>query len=216
MFDPSMFISDRDTNDTDGHEQPFLPPDFQQFFVPNIQYDTENPDIAKKEDASESLFMPHPDVDNFDPSVFFNFDPGFMQPDSQEIRRLISQPFDYFSMISSEQGENKNNNKDKQVKKYENNLLPKPKTIWSQSKKIGTLSYEERREKIMKYLEKRKRRNYNKKIAYACRKRVADDRIRVKGRFVTKVQAEALKGLQNEKNNVSLPIKRDWDKIMNS
>jgi len=34
---------------------------------------------------------------------------------------------------------------------------------------------------------------------------VADSRIRVKGRFVTKIQEDAVKGLENEKNSVSLP-----------
>lgn len=209
MFDPSIFISDRDTNDTDGHEQAFLPPDLQQFFMANLQFDPENQDLNKKEESIENLFMPHPDMDSFDPSMFFSFDPGFMQPDAQEIRRLISQPFDYFSVMNLENSENKNLGKDGHPKKYENNLLPKPKIQYSQTKKIGTLTYEERRQKILKFLEKRKRRNFNKKISYVCRKRVADDRIRIKGRFVTKVQADALKGLENDKNNVQLPIKRD-------
>lgn len=51
---------------------------------------------------------------------------------------------------------------------------------------IGTLTLEERQIKIEKYLEKRKRRNYTKRINYACRKKVADNRIRIKGRFVAK------------------------------
>ena len=67
---------------------------------------------------------------------------------------------------------------------------------------VGTLSQSERKKKIMKYLEKRSRRNYAKKISYHCRKRVADQRIRVKGRFVSTKQAELLRGLENEKNNV--------------
>jgi len=39
------------------------------------------------------------------------------------------------------------------------------------------------------YLEKRRRRSFAKKVAYDCRKKVADQRIRVKGRFVTRTQA---------------------------
>ena len=35
------------------------------------------------------------------------------------------------------------------------------------------------------------------------RKKVADNRIRIKGRFVSKDAAKKLQGLQNEKNNVS-------------
>jgi hypothetical protein len=35
----------------------------------------------------------------------------------------------------------------------------------------------------------RKRRIWRKKINYDCRKKVADNRLRVKGKFVTKEQA---------------------------
>lgn len=65
-------------------------------------------------------------------------------------------------------------------------VLPVPA---SPAKQVGTLSTEERRRKIERYLEKRKRRTWTKKISYDCRKRVADNRLRVKGRFVTKLQA---------------------------
>lgn len=59
--------------------------------------------------------------------------------------------------------------------------------------KIGTITLEERRAKVQKFLEKRKKRNFKKKISYMCRKNVADKRVRIKGRFVSKVQAEAIK-----------------------
>jgi hypothetical protein len=62
------------------------------------------------------------------------------------------------------------------------------------AKKIGTLTVDERKVKIEKYLAKRKKRTWNKKISYDCRKRVADSRLRIKGRFVTKEQAVALLG----------------------
>jgi hypothetical protein len=56
-------------------------------------------------------------------------------------------------------------------------------------KRIGTLTLEERRAKIERYMEKRKRRTWNKRVNYDCRKKVADNRLRIKGRFVTKDQA---------------------------
>lgn len=57
------------------------------------------------------------------------------------------------------------------------------------TKKIGPLTVEERRAKVEKYFEKRKNRTWCKRINYDCRKRVADSRLRFKGRFVTKSQA---------------------------
>lgn len=58
--------------------------------------------------------------------------------------------------------------------------------LYQKITKIGTCTVEERRVKVQKYLEKRKRRVYTKKISYLCRKRVADQRERYKGRFVSK------------------------------
>ncbi len=75
----------------------------------------------------------------------------------------------------------------------------KPTSVESQpEKKIGTLTVSERREKIQKYLEKRKRRIWKKKISYDCRKKVADKRLRIKGRFVTREQAYAILGTTAE------------------
>lgn len=59
---------------------------------------------------------------------------------------------------------------------------------------IGKLTAKQRKRKIIKYKEKRKRRIWSKKINYDCRKRVADNRLRIKGRFVTKEQAFAILG----------------------
>ena len=70
-------------------------------------------------------------------------------------------------------------------------------------RKIGTLTVEERKTRIGKYLEKRKQRSWNKKINYQCRKRVADSRLRVKGRFVTRDQARTLLGDEYDINKLS-------------
>ena len=69
---------------------------------------------------------------------------------------------------------------------------PPPLMPYLHTKKVGTISVEERRVKIEKYLQKRSRRTYGKKVFYACRKRVADGRLRIKGRFITSAQAAAL------------------------
>lgn len=47
------------------------------------------------------------------------------------------------------------------------------------------LTREERQEKIKKYLAKKRRRKWGE-INYICRKKVADNRVRVKGRFISK------------------------------
>ncbi|XVF10563.1 hypothetical protein REPUB_Repub07fG0193200 [Reevesia pubescens] len=49
--------------------------------------------------------------------------------------------------------------------------------------KVGRYSPEERQERISKYRAKRNQRNFNKTIKYACRKTLADNRPRIRGRF---------------------------------
>ncbi|CAI2383956.1 unnamed protein product [Moneuplotes crassus] len=55
---------------------------------------------------------------------------------------------------------------------------------------VGLLSIEERSVKVNRYLEKKRRRKWNKKINYHSRKKVADTRPRFKGRFVSVDQAD--------------------------
>ena len=60
---------------------------------------------------------------------------------------------------------------------------------------IGAYSPESRRERIAKFLEKRTRRVWTKKVKYDVRKNFADSRLRVKGRFVKKEDEEVLRDL---------------------
>lgn len=78
------------------------------------------------------------------------------------------------------------------------NAVPKskrrqPKPVQVQEKTdtqlIGSLTVEQRKLKILRYLEKRKKRSWQKRIYYDCRKKVAENRLRIKGRFVTRDQA---------------------------
>lgn len=64
--------------------------------------------------------------------------------------------------------------------------------------------FETRREKVERYLKKRKNRNWNKKISYKCRKEVADSRLRVKGRFITRQQANKLLGINTTGMSIDL------------
>lgn len=52
-----------------------------------------------------------------------------------------------------------------------------------------------RKLKVLRYLEKKKYRNFVKKITYKCRKNVADQRIRFKGRFMNVKQSVKMLGL---------------------
>ncbi|PRQ30577.1 putative transcription factor C2C2-CO-like family [Rosa chinensis] len=62
----------------------------------------------------------------------------------------------------------------------------------STNMKVGRYSEEERKERIERYLKKRNQRNFNKTIKYACRKTLADRRVRVRGRFARNSSNEQL------------------------
>lgn len=60
---------------------------------------------------------------------------------------------------------------------------------------IGPLTMSERMEKVLKYLQKKRMKSSMKKFCYKCRKQVAEKRLRIKGRFVTKKQAFDILGM---------------------
>lgn len=60
---------------------------------------------------------------------------------------------------------------------------------------IGPLSEAERLRKVTNYLKKKYEKLFSKKHVYTCRKQVAEARLRIKGRFVTKEQAFKILGL---------------------
>ncbi|KAK6947259.1 CCT domain [Dillenia turbinata] len=62
----------------------------------------------------------------------------------------------------------------------QSNQIPSPE---EPPMKVGRYSVEERKDRILRYLKKRNQRNFNKTIKYACRKTLADRRVRVRGRF---------------------------------
>ena len=60
---------------------------------------------------------------------------------------------------------------------------------------IGAYSPESRRERVDRFVAKRDRRVWKKKVKYDVRKNFADSRLRVKGRFVKKEDEEMLRDL---------------------
>jgi hypothetical protein len=63
---------------------------------------------------------------------------------------------------------------------------------------VGPLTEEERLKRVQRYLQKKHRKTDMKKYSYVCRKQVAEKRLRIKGRFVTKEQAFQILGLSQE------------------
>jgi len=60
---------------------------------------------------------------------------------------------------------------------------------------IGPITAKQRYSKVKNYLEKKYNKAFSQKYVYACRKQVAEKRLRIKGRFVTKTQAFEILGL---------------------
>ncbi|KAL2543484.1 CCT motif family protein [Forsythia ovata] len=64
------------------------------------------------------------------------------------------------------------------------NVLSTERSFMEESNfKVGRYSAKERKERIHRYRAKRALRNFNKTIKYACRKTLADNRPRIRGRF---------------------------------
>ena len=180
MFNPRVY------NDQENIDEPLYPTsDFPPSFFPNFPFEPFPSDFFGKEDPT--FFIPPENFENFEHNLSFMFDPSIYQSFQEDMKRLIP-GFDMFSGFL----------KEGTIPEAKSEFVM-PKTMNpGPLKKIGTISIEERKEKVKKFLEKRKRRIFKKRISYACRKRVADSRVRIKGRFITKKQANELGILTKE------------------
>ena len=66
---------------------------------------------------------------------------------------------------------------------------------------IGQLTHKERQEKVLKFIMRKRMKTHGKKFTYECRKQVAEKRLRIKGRFVTKLQAFQILGITEADEN---------------
>lgn len=64
-----------------------------------------------------------------------------------------------------------------------------------QDRMVGPITETDRRKRVLRYLRKKYNKAFSKKFCYSCRKQVAEKRLRIKGRFVTKEQAFEILGL---------------------
>ncbi|CAD8091633.1 unnamed protein product [Paramecium primaurelia] len=76
-----------------------------------------------------------------------------------------------------------------------------------------TLKEMARKQKVIRYIEKKHNRTYEKKVHYHIRQKVAEERLRVKGRFVTWTQA--LKMLNQQQDTIKSWTNNDYCKIKN-
>eukprot|EP00516_Mucochytrium_quahogii_P005207 CAMPEP_0203762000 /NCGR_PEP_ID=MMETSP0098-20131031/14973_1 /ASSEMBLY_ACC=CAM_ASM_000208 /TAXON_ID=96639 /ORGANISM=" , Strain NY0313808BC1" /LENGTH=186 /DNA_ID=CAMNT_0050656227 /DNA_START=292 /DNA_END=852 /DNA_ORIENTATION=+ len=63
-------------------------------------------------------------------------------------------------------------------------LAPKYKSVYFKDGRVGVYNANERGNIINKFVQKRNRRVWSKKVRYTCRMNLAQQRIRIKGRFV--------------------------------
>eukprot|EP01039_Chlorochromonas_danica_P008214 gene8214-9061_t len=107
-------------------------------------------------------------------------------------------------------------------------FLAKYADVINKNGRVGIYTKEERAAIVARFHEKRKRRVWQKRIRYVCRKSLADRRLRVKGRFVKmvssddqsdaklRVLASLLGDLEEEEEELSTPTDTTQDRPSSS
>ncbi|KAI0510130.1 hypothetical protein KFK09_010730 [Dendrobium nobile] len=102
-----------------------------------------------------------------------------------------------------------NNNFSSAVCNGTTRLVPNISIPQTSTLKGVCISAQEKKEKIERYKNKKKRRDFSKKIKYACRKTLADSRPRVRGRFAKTDESEHIaraSTINQDCNNVEAAI----------
>ncbi|CAG9316525.1 unnamed protein product [Blepharisma stoltei] len=185
MSGPNMPSSFQNLCTHPGEDSSLCLPQFNQFLTQAYNGNTENANVSNIEVPNEG--NPLPDFFGFYESILRMSVESCLMAPNPEFWMPFQDPESFFPATESLQ----------LPVEMEENL--KPTQFVEEQKKIGLITAEERKLKVQRYLEKRKKRTFKKIVTYECRKRVADSRIRVKGRFITKEQAEMLKSLDVEK-----------------
>ncbi|KAJ0105797.1 hypothetical protein Patl1_17683 [Pistacia atlantica] len=147
----------------------------QQSFVPHSHSGVEN--VAKY-----YMQMSY-SINSFDNKSGLPFQPRFdtlMEPPNFHNQALSSRRSNFFS------GDSQNiRTAHKTQRSFSSHLATESPFSEEANFKVGRCSAEERKEKILKYRAKRNKRNFKKTIKYACRKTLADNRPRIRGRFIS-------------------------------
>ncbi|KAJ6341770.1 hypothetical protein OIU78_009843 [Salix suchowensis] len=154
----------------------------QQYFMPHSFTGVEN--VAKMMQRSYSS-------NSFEGNPGFLFQPRFdslLESPNYQGQALSSPENNFLAghlrRVCST-GDLQNINKTPQTKQrsFSSPLATESSFVEDSNFKAGRYSAEERKERISKYRAKRNQRNFNKTIKYACRKTLADNRPRIRGRF---------------------------------
>ncbi|XP_065858956.1 zinc finger protein CONSTANS-LIKE 2 [Euphorbia lathyris] len=147
----------------------------QQFFMPENVTKMMQRRSNSFEGKPEFLFQPMFDSLFESPNYQNqNFSPPESSFLSSQMRRVCSTG-DLQSLRGAHSGSTQ--------RSYSSPLATESSVMEDGNFKVGRYSAEERKDRISKYRAKRNQRNFTKTIKYACRKTLADNRPRIRGRF---------------------------------
>jgi hypothetical protein len=96
-----------------------------------------------------------------------------------------------FNLYKNEHGESEDSDAQSDGDESYDSMLENYSKISDTNGRIGIYNPSQRRALLARFAEKRNRRVWRKKVRYTCRKNLADNRVRVKGRFVKREELAA-------------------------